>query len=193
VAAVIAETVRSTPVIPPPGYWARVRAACDRHGALLILDEIPNGLGRTGRLFSCEGFGVVPDILVLGKGLGGGVMALSALIAREGLNVAGDRAIGHFTHENPCPARRVWRCSTARARLPGARHAWEMALGHLREMADRHPLVGEVGASACCSVSSWRGARSRQAVEQAEAVMCAALSRGLSFKVTMGVCPPRRR
>jgi len=52
VAAVIAETVRSTPFIPPLDYWKRVRAACDRHGALLILDEIPMCLGRTGRMFA---------------------------------------------------------------------------------------------------------------------------------------------
>ncbi|MEK7793340.1 MAG: aspartate aminotransferase family protein, partial [Candidatus Hydrogenedentota bacterium] len=102
VAAVIAETVRSTPYIPPKDYWKRVRAACDRHGALLILDEIPTCLGRTGWMFACESYDVVPDMLVIGKGLGGGVMPLAALIAREHLDVAGDRAIGHFTHEkNP--------------------------------------------------------------------------------------------
>lgn len=65
VAAVIAETVRSTPYIPRPDYWKRVRDACDRHGALLILDEIPHALGRTGRMFSCEHYGVVPDMLVI--------------------------------------------------------------------------------------------------------------------------------
>ncbi|MGZ8901359.1 MAG: aminotransferase class III-fold pyridoxal phosphate-dependent enzyme, partial [Limisphaerales bacterium] len=58
VAAVLAETVRSTPVIPPPEYWKRVRAACDKHGALLILDEIPYCLGRTGRMFACEHYDV---------------------------------------------------------------------------------------------------------------------------------------
>jgi 4-aminobutyrate aminotransferase len=70
---VIAETVRSTPYIPPPDYWKKIRAACDRHGALLILDEIPHCLGRTGKMFTCEHYGVVPDMLVIGKGLGGGV------------------------------------------------------------------------------------------------------------------------
>jgi 4-aminobutyrate aminotransferase len=54
VAAVIAETIRCTPFIPPPDYWRRIRAACDKHGALLILDEIPVGLGRTGRFFAFE-------------------------------------------------------------------------------------------------------------------------------------------
>ncbi|HNR30984.1 MAG TPA: aspartate aminotransferase family protein, partial [Candidatus Hydrogenedentes bacterium] len=98
VGAVIAETVRSTPYIPPPEYWRRVRDACDRHGALLILDEIPTCLGRTGRVFAFEHYDIVPDMVVLGKGLGGGVFPLAALIAREGLDVARDRAIGHYTH-----------------------------------------------------------------------------------------------
>ena len=64
VGVVIAETVRSTPYIPAPEYWKRVRAACDRHGALLVLDEIPHALERTGRMFSCEHYGIVPDMIV---------------------------------------------------------------------------------------------------------------------------------
>ena len=80
VAAVIGETVRCTPFIPPADYWKRVRTACDKHGALLILDEIPIGLGRTGRMFACEHYEVVPDMLVLGKGLGGGVFPIAALL-----------------------------------------------------------------------------------------------------------------
>ena len=71
VAALVAEPIRSIPYIPPPGFWQQVRKACDRHGTLLIFDEIPNGLGKTGRMFACEHDGVVPDILVLGKALGG--------------------------------------------------------------------------------------------------------------------------
>ena len=70
--------------------------------ALLILDEIPIGLGRTGRLFACEHYDVVPDMLVLGKGLGGGIFPMAALLARESLNVATHTALGHYTHEkNP--------------------------------------------------------------------------------------------
>ena len=72
VAAVIAEPVRAVPYVPPPGFWRRVRQACDEFGALLIFDEIPTGLGKTGTMFACEHDGVVPDILVLGKSLGGG-------------------------------------------------------------------------------------------------------------------------
>ena len=100
VAAVIAEPVRWTTWRPPPAdFWPRVRASCDRHGALLIFDEIPSCLGRTGTMFACEQVGCVPDMLVLGKGLGGGVFPMAAVIARDDLDVAADRALGHYTHE----------------------------------------------------------------------------------------------
>ncbi len=102
IGAVVAETIRWTPFVPPQAYWKRVREACDRFGALLILDEIPSGLGRTGKMFVCEHYEIVPDLLVIGKGLGGGVFPLAALLAREDHNIAPDQALGHYTHEkNP--------------------------------------------------------------------------------------------
>ena len=93
VAAVIAETVRSNSIVPAAGYWQKVRTACDRFGALLILDEVPHALGRTGRMFTCEHFDVVPDILVIGKALGGGIFPLAAPdCARRAGRGAGPRA-----------------------------------------------------------------------------------------------------
>ena len=105
VAAVIAEPARAVPFIPPQGYWQAVREACHAHGTLLIFDEIPTGLGKTGRFFAAEHDGVAPDIVVLGKALGGGVLPIAACIARADLDVAGDYAFGHYTHEkNPVTA-----------------------------------------------------------------------------------------
>jgi 4-aminobutyrate aminotransferase len=192
VAAVIAETVRNTPSIPPPEYWREVRAACDRHGALLILDEVPHALGRTGRFFTVEHFGIVPDILVIGKGLGGGIMPLAALIARDGLNVAADRALGHFTHEkNPvaCAAGLATieeieqRGLVAKAAELGA---W--ALEELRSMQARHQLIGDVrGLGLLMGVVLVHDRATREpADDAAEAVMYECLSRGLSLKTTMG-------
>jgi 4-aminobutyrate aminotransferase len=97
VAAVVAETVRSTSVIPPRDYWQKVRQICDKHGALLILDEIPHGLGRTGNWFTCMHYDVVPDMLVIGKGLGGGIFPLAALLTSADLDVGSQIALGHYT------------------------------------------------------------------------------------------------
>ena len=192
VAAVIGETVRCTPFIPPPEYWKRIRAACDKHGALLILDEIPIALGRTGRLFACEHFGVVPDMLVLGKGLGGGVFPLAALLAREGLNLAADKALGHYTHEkNPvaCAAGLATLQVIEEERLVDrSRSLGADALERMRAMAARHPLIGEVrGLGLLMGIELLRDRKSLlRATDEAEQVMYGALRRGLNFKVTMG-------
>ncbi|MGD9496213.1 MAG: aspartate aminotransferase family protein [Armatimonadota bacterium] len=83
-AAVILEPIQGEGgvVIPPEGYLARAREICDQAGALLVIDEIQTGLGRTGRMWGCDWEGVVPDIMTMGKALGGGVMPLGAFIAR---------------------------------------------------------------------------------------------------------------
>jgi len=192
VAAVVAETVRSTAVIPAPDFWRTVRAACDRHGALLILDEIPTALGRTGAMFACEHYGIVPDMLVVGKGLGGGIFPLAALIAREGYDVAGSQALGHYTHEKSPVG-----CAAAlatigyieeRGLVAHARELGRHALERLRAMAARHRVIGDVrglGLLLGVELVTDRHTRAR-ATAEAEAVMYAALSRGLSFKVTMG-------
>jgi 4-aminobutyrate aminotransferase len=100
VGALIAEPVRWTTVeTPPPEFWPRVRESCTRHGTLLIFDEIPSCLARTGAMFACEHFATTPDILVIGKGLGGGIMPMAAIIARGQLDRAPQTALGHYTHE----------------------------------------------------------------------------------------------
>ena len=83
VAAVIMEPVQGEAgaIVPPDDFWPRIRKACDEYGALLIADEVQTGLGRTGKMFGVEHWNTVPDILCLGKALGGGVMPLSAFIS----------------------------------------------------------------------------------------------------------------
>ncbi|MCZ6847558.1 MAG: aspartate aminotransferase family protein, partial [Alphaproteobacteria bacterium] len=148
VAAVIAEPVRAVPYIPPPGFWRFVRQACDDHGALLIFDEIPTGLGKTGRMFACEHFGVSPDILVLGKALGGGIMPIAAMIAKPEFDVLETHALGHYTHEkNPVSCRAALTTIEIiedEGLVENARNVGAHALDRLREMAGRHPMIGDV-------------------------------------------------
>ena len=100
IGAIISEPMRCTTVEKPEnGYWLRLRELCDRYGALLILDEIPLAFGRTGKMFCCEHSGVIPDILIVGKGLGGGVFPMASIIAKNNLDIAQMKALGHYTHE----------------------------------------------------------------------------------------------
>jgi acetylornithine/succinyldiaminopimelate/putrescine aminotransferase len=99
-AAVIVETVQGEAgLIPPdPAWLLALRKRCDEQGALLILDEIQAGMGRTGHLFAFEKYGIVPDILLLAKGFGGG-MPLGAFVARRELmqHLSHDPVLGHIT------------------------------------------------------------------------------------------------
>lgn len=83
VAAVIMEPIQGEAgaIVPPDDFWPRIRKACNEYGALLIADEVQTGMGRTGKMFGVEHWDVVPDIMCLGKALGGGVMPLSAFIS----------------------------------------------------------------------------------------------------------------
>ena len=192
VAAVVAEPMRAVPHIAPPGFWAEVRAACDAYGALLIFDEIPTGLGKTGRLFACEHEGAVPDILVLGKALGGGILPSAATLCRPGLDVAGAYALGHYTHEkNPVTCRAALttlEIIQEEGLVERARELGAFALERLFEMMDRHPLIGDVrGRGLLMGVELVSDRASREpAADAAEEVFYRCLDRGLSFKVTMG-------
>lgn len=193
VAAVIAEPIRCTAVNPPPpGYWRRVREACDRHGALLIFDETAVCLGRTGRMFACEHDGVVPDILILGKGLGGGIFPLAAIVARLDLDVAPEKALGHYTHEkNPVA------CAAALATISVIRseglversaELGRRAMDRLSTLQATHPLIGDVrGRGLLFGLDLVLDRRTKTAaVDQADRILYACLEHGLSFKVSHG-------
>jgi len=192
VAAVIAEPARAVPFLPPQGYWRRVREACDRHGALLIFDEIPTGLGKTGRMFACEHDGVVPDILVLGKALGGGILPIAACIARPGLDLAGDWAFGHYTHEkNPVTARAALTTIEIiedEDLVANAARVGGLALARMQEMKHRLPAIGDVrGRGLLLGIELVKSATDKLPdADLAEAVLYRALDHGLSFKTTMG-------
>jgi len=192
VAAVIAEPMRAVPVVPPRGFWKAVREACNRHGALLIMDEIPTGLGKTGRMFAFEHDEVTPDIVTLGKALGGGVLPIAAVIARSDLDVCGDFAIGHYTHEkNPVTARAALTTLQIIEDENLVERAAELgayALNRLRETLDGCAIVGDIrgrGLMFGVEIVSDRAAKTA-APELAEKIYYACLAAGLSFKISAG-------
>lgn len=101
VIAFVAETVvgaTAGALVPVPGYLAGVRALCRRHGILLILDEVMCGMGRTGTLHACEQEGVVPDLITIAKGLGGGYQPIGAVLAQRHIVDAFAQGSGMFHH-----------------------------------------------------------------------------------------------
>jgi 4-aminobutyrate aminotransferase len=192
VAAVIAEPIRSVPLVPPPSFWSEVRRACDEHGALLIFDEIASGLGKTGRMWACQHYDVEPDILVTGKGLGGGIVPLAAVCARPGLDVLGDWSIGHYTHEkNPFLARAgltVLEIIEEEGLVSNAAEVGEHAMVLGRQLQDRHEIIGDVrGKGLLIGLELVADRETKQpANDAADALLYRCLERGLSFKVTSG-------
>jgi len=152
VAAVLVEPITglSGLVVPPDGYLVRLREICDRHGVLLIFDEVITGFCRTGRWFASEHWGVVPDIMTVAKGLTSGYVPLGAAITNG--RVArhfDDHYLGagltYAAHPLACAAGcavlevYIDECLAERAARLGQR-----MLARLREMAEKHPAVGEV-------------------------------------------------
>jgi len=131
-------------------------------------------------------------MLVIGKGLGGGIFPLAALIARAGLNIATDRALGHYTHEkNPvacAAAMATIECIEDEELLKNATEMGAYAVDRLRGMMDIHKIIGSVrGLGLLIGVELVRDHETRErASEEAEQIMYSALARGLSFKVSMG-------
>jgi 4-aminobutyrate aminotransferase len=158
---------------------------------LLVLDEIPIGLGRTGTMFAFERYGIVPDMVVLGKGLGGGVFPLAALIAREGLDVAADRALGHYTHEKSSVG-----CAAGLATLDviaeeglldRAQRLGAYALARLQSMQQSHALIADVrGAGLLLGIELCDPTTGHPARDTAERALYRCLENGLSFKVGQG-------
>jgi 4-aminobutyrate aminotransferase len=199
VAALLAEPMRWTTVEPPPpDFWPRVRASCDRTGTLLIFDEIPSCLARSGTMFVCEQSGATPDILVIGKGLGGGIMPMAAIIADICLDVAPESALGHYTHEKSPVG-----CAAALATLDvieeedlvqRARDLGDQGLLMFDDLKQRHSIIRDVRSFGCYFGIEIDGETQDSANARADQLLYACLRRGLSFKLGGGnivtLCPP---
>jgi adenosylmethionine-8-amino-7-oxononanoate aminotransferase len=155
VIAFVAETVGGATagvLTPVPGYFRAVREVCDRHGILLVLDEVMCGMGRTGTLHACEQEGVVPDLITIAKGLGGGYQPIGAVLAQRRIVDAMSEGTGFFQHGHTYLGHPV-ACAAAlavqqvierdglleRVRVEGPRFA-----DRLREAFGDHPGVGDI-------------------------------------------------
>ncbi len=157
VAAVILETVTGTNgiIVPPDGYLQSIREVCDRHGILLIADEVMAGFGRTGKWFAVDNWNVVPDILTVAKGINSGYVPLGAMVVREPIaEWARDKMFaGGLTYSGHPLA-----CASAVASIEAFQEEGivenSAAMGEvfrtrLAELAQKHPSVGEVRGLGC--------------------------------------------
>jgi adenosylmethionine-8-amino-7-oxononanoate aminotransferase len=147
---VVGATLGAVP--PAPGYFRRIREICDRHGILLILDEVMCGMGRTGTLFACEQDGVAPDICAVAKGLGAGYQPIGAMLCAEAIHDAIARGSGFFQHGHTYhghPAAAAAGLAVLRALLERDLVARSAAMGEalaaaLAERFADHPHVGDL-------------------------------------------------
>jgi len=152
VAAVLMETIPATYGFPVPadGYLAGVAALCRRYGTLYVADEVQTGLGRTGHLWATDGWGVEPDIMVVGKGLSGGIYPIAAAVMREEVGRwLLENAWGHVSTfggaEPGCVVglKVLERCSDAQV-LQGARRTSERLVQGLQRIQAQHGFLTEI-------------------------------------------------
>lgn len=132
-------------VVPPPGFFPALRELCDRHGILLVADEVQSGIGRTGKWWAIEHFGVEPDIVTSAKGIASG-MPLGAVIARKSVMTWGPGAHGNTFGGNPvsCAAALATLRLIENGYMQNAAEMGDYMLNALREMETRHPLIGDL-------------------------------------------------
>jgi 4-aminobutyrate aminotransferase len=147
VAAIFVEPVQGEGgyVVPPRGFLTALRELCDRHGILLVIDEVQSGIGRTGKMFACQHEGVEPDIVLTAKGLGSG-MPIGAIIAREEVMKWGQGAHGSTFGGNPvcCAAALATLDLVEGGLMANAQAMGERLMSGLSRLAERHETIGDV-------------------------------------------------
>ncbi|MBM4920673.1 aspartate aminotransferase family protein [Vibrio parahaemolyticus] len=193
VGAFIAEAVRNTDVqVPSKAYWNRIREICDKHNVMLIIDDIPNGMGRSGEWFTYQAYDIEPDILCIGKGLGGGLVPIAAMVTKDKYNTAEQISMGHYTHEKSPIG-----CAAALATMEAIEQGGlldkvkadsQFVREKLLEMKAKYPVIGDVrGIGMLWGIELVTDHESKaRAYDEAEAVLYQCLNNGVSFKVSQG-------
>ncbi|WP_182018814.1 aspartate aminotransferase family protein [Vibrio diabolicus] len=193
VGAFIAEAVRNTDVqVPSKAYWKRIREICDKHNVMLIIDDIPNGMGRSGEWFTYQAYDIEPDMLCIGKGLGGGLVPIAAMVTKDKYNTAEQISMGHYTHEKSPIG-----CAAALATMEAieqdgllnkAKADSQFMREKLLEMKAKYPVIGDVrGIGMLWGIELVTDHESKaRAYDEAEAVLYQCLDNGVSFKVSQG-------
>ncbi|MGF1741392.1 aspartate aminotransferase family protein [Vibrio profundum] len=193
VGAFIAEAVRNTDVqVPSLAYWKRVREICDKHNVMLIIDDIPNGMGRSGEWFTHQAYDIEPDILCIGKGLGGGLVPIAAMVTKDKYNTSEQISMGHYTHEKSpigcAAALATMEAIEQENLLEKAKADSQFMREKLLAMKEKYSLIGDVrGIGMLWGVELVTDRQSKErAYDEAEAVLYQCLNSGMSFKVSQG-------
>jgi len=152
IAAIVMETVTGTNgiIIPPDGYLKGVRELCDRHGILLILDEVMSGFGRTGKWFACNHWDVVPDMMCVAKGLTSSSLPLGAVIMRDQIAAHFDQnvlyaGLTYNSHPMSCAAAlATLRVYEEDGLIEKAAKTGQVLARELQKLKEKHPSVGDV-------------------------------------------------
>ncbi|KGX94017.1 4-aminobutyrate aminotransferase [Pontibacillus halophilus JSM 076056 = DSM 19796] len=201
IGAFIMEPIRNTDVqLPSQAFMNKLRELCTKHGVQLIFDETATAFGRTGKWFAFQHYDVVPDMVIIGKGLGGGVFPMAGLLAADNLNVATDTSIGHYTHEkSPVGAAAslaMIHVIQQEQLLEKTATLSQLMREQLESLASRYEQIGDcriIGLLCGVELVTDRNTKEK-ATNLAERVLYNCLSRGLSFKLSKGnvlqLCPP---
>ncbi|HAS6375928.1 TPA: aspartate aminotransferase family protein [Vibrio vulnificus] len=193
VGAFIAEAVRNTDVqVPSKAYWKRIREICDKHNVMLIIDDIPNGMGRSGEWFTYQAYDIEPDMLCIGKGLGGGLVPIAAMVTKDKYNTAEQISMGHYTHEKSpigcAAALATMEAIEQGGLLDKAKADSQFMREKLLEMKAKYPVIGDVrGIGMLWGIELVTDHESKaRAYDEAEAVLYQCLNNGVNFKVSQG-------
>ncbi|EJV9414021.1 aspartate aminotransferase family protein [Vibrio vulnificus] len=193
VGAFIAEAVRNTDVqVPSKAYWKRIREICDKHNVMLIIDDIPNGMGRSGEWFTYQAYDIEPDMLCIGKGLGGGLVPIAAMVTKDKYNTAEQISMGHYTHEKSpigcAAALATMEAIEQDGLLDKAKAGSQFMREKLLKMKAKYPVIGDVrGIGMLWGIELVTDHESKaRAYDEAEAVLYQCLNNGVSFKVSQG-------